>query len=485
MADKPWFLKENMPTKDVVFNATFTTDSNEPIVNKIYDPYDVGNKNFKQTRSSKSQAQYNSYTTRLGKLTRLSRFDPAGANRGFQLLGELKSDPSSSYYRRYAQPTNQAVSNLAALGFDTSLLSSDYINQNRGWIQSNLEYRSGTGNAPSAPTKKSTYNQQIAYQLYQWDLAEDRTQKAEQEWQDAVNEAYYWTQRTDRNYTDDEIIAKVRKNFNKKYSTLASLEEDTFNPVELNRGVDFSDDVLRGAIWAARNNGGTGNYELDMVNSYLGNGNMWQYNERIANLLNPDSEEYLPYATGSTNLDEAAQHFGVIYFSDDWCNNHKYILSEGSDDDIKYFRQVQTAEKNWQDANKATTALYQWMNNNLAGETDYKTAKDKLDRIYKRGKITYKNEDGTYEEVDLSILKKMDDSIGIGGNVGTTELLPMTRSMDYKYDNILKEIKANCEKNEQNPVGNGSKFVETTSNTWFGNGTGSVSKLIHESQDNT
>ena len=51
-------------------------------------------------------------------------------------------------------------------------------------------------------------------------------------------------------------------------------------PVQLNRAVGYSKDALRGVIWAARNNGGSGNAFMDSVYAALGMGNQYQQNER-------------------------------------------------------------------------------------------------------------------------------------------------------------------------------------------------------------
>ena len=405
----------------------------------------------------------------------------AGA-KAYNYLMQLQGDPSSQYYRPYSKATNQSVSNLNAMGFDTSILTDDWFNTNSGWIQSNLEYRSGTTNTPSSPNKKSTADQRLAFELYQYQKSEGQTKQAEKEYQDAIKEAQYWALRTDRNYSDDEIVAKVRKDFDKKYKTLSSMENSTIAPLELNRAVDFSDDVLYGAIWQARNDDYSNGMEYAMVNSYLGTGKTWQENQKIANQLNPESPEYLPYATGSTNLDNAAMHFGVKYFDSDWAKNHKYILNSGSDEDIKYFRQVQQAEENTRAAEKAVDALGLWMEKNIYNATDPDKAKAAFDKIYKKGKITIRTENGR-EEVDLSILKKMDQSIGMNGEPGTTDLVSMTRGINYKYDNIMGTIDQICELNNQNPVSDGSKLIDYTQNNWFGNSTSNVSSVIRKAQD--
>lgn len=433
----------------------------------------------------KQQQEWDSRSA-LARIYDISKTDQERAKKLYSDYKYLQNDPTSKYYRKYANPTNQAVYNLQSMGFDTSILTDDWFNTNNGWIMNNLEYRSGSTNTPSAPTKKSTADQRLAYELYQYQKSEAQTKQAEKEYRDAIKEAQYWALRDDRNYSDEQIIEKVRKNFSKKYKTLSDMENSTFSPLELNRSVDFSDDVLYGAIWQARNSDEATKYgynlEQCMAFSYLGKGKTWEENQKIANQLNPESPDYLPYATGSTNLDDAAMHFGVKYFNSDWAKNHTYILNSGSDEDIKFFRQVQQAEENTRAAEKAVETLATWIEKNLYNATDPDKAKEKFEKLYKKGKITIRTENGR-EEVDLSILKKMDQSMGMNGEPGTTDLVSMTRGINYKYDNVMGMIDAICELNNSNPVSDGSKYIDYTQSQWFGNDNPRVSTVIRQAQD--
>ena len=212
------------------------------------------------------------------QLYKINQVDPERARTLEAQYNQRRADPTSIFYRPYAQATNQAVSNLRDLGFDTNLLSKDYINQNQSWIMSNLEYRSGTGNTPSAPTKKSSTAQKIAYELYQWNLAEDYTQSAEREKQGAIDYVKYWAGRKDLNLSADEIIKKYKEEYAPEYSkTLSDMDskykDNPYKLPELNRGVDLSDDVLYGAIWQAWNPDYKGNIEGAMAYSSMGMGN--------------------------------------------------------------------------------------------------------------------------------------------------------------------------------------------------------------------
>ena len=132
-------------------------------------------------------------TTRgeLAKIYKLSQLAPEAGRNLANLFSEAQLDKTSQYYDPYVQPTNKAVAALQSYGFDINNLNDDWFSKNNGWISSNLVYN-GQTNTPSAPTKKSTMDQQIAYQLYQYQKSEADTKKAEQQWQVTVWDRKWW-----------------------------------------------------------------------------------------------------------------------------------------------------------------------------------------------------------------------------------------------------------------------------------------------------
>ena len=52
--------------------------------------------------------------------------------------------------------------------------------------------------------------------------------------------------------------------------------------------------MMLGQIWAARNDGGTGDPDEDMANSVLGTGNVWQADPEKAAKLDQASPDYSP-----------------------------------------------------------------------------------------------------------------------------------------------------------------------------------------------
>ena len=98
--------------------------SQEMIGSKIKEAFLSSNSN----KSNKSKV--------LGAITQLAQYDQEKASQIYGNYNALKRDSNSVFYDPYSAPTNKAVSNLTALGFDTNNLNSDWIKQNSGWIQS-------------------------------------------------------------------------------------------------------------------------------------------------------------------------------------------------------------------------------------------------------------------------------------------------------------------------------------------------------------
>lgn len=268
-------------------------------------------------------------------LARIYTISKTDYNKGKQLYDQLMgfaSDPTSNFYNPYNSGTNQAIYQLHALGFDMSKgVTKEWIEKN-AYLQQ--YYRTGSSGTPLAPTKTSTKEQNAAYWYYQILKAEDTTEKAELEWNALREEIAYWTARQDRNYSDDEILAKIDWS---KYKTLTDMDASRANgtPTKLNRGIGYSQDNLRGVIWAARNGGGTGNAQMDAVKAILGEGKGYTRDESLHGSDDPTSPNYNPYGYAST-MDEAAKYFNVYGFGEDWLEKNKGILT-GNDETAKKY----------------------------------------------------------------------------------------------------------------------------------------------------
>ena len=444
-----------MKTRNSVIN-TPTVNTVQPIVkpgqtktrnNVISTPVSpVTQKTAYQQNLTQTQPKQDEPWTKrrvMGNIYSIYGTDPEKAQKMYGDLGYLQTDPNSKYYNVYSQATNSAASNLAALGFDTSVLTDDWFKQNNGWIQSNLEYR-GQTNTPSAPTKKSTQDQIIAYQLYQYQKSEANTKQAEQEMAALREEISFKATRPDRNYSDDDIINSIDWS---KYKTLSKAKENaSLNaPTEFNRAMKFTDDDLYGWIWSARNGYDGDDNDYAMAMSYLGEGKTWTYDPDIAERLDPKSEKFKPYSVGSTGIDDAATYFGTAIFNKDWLKEHDGMQWSQDETQKEMYQKVQKAEQNTLDAEEQYTAIMQWLDE--MSERDPEKALKLFDEAYEKGQfaIGYGSD---YKKVNIGMLKNMDKSIGYDGNPGNGDLISMTRPVDYKYEEIRDKIIQKCEENK-------------------------------------
>jgi len=365
----------------------------------------------------------------------LYRQDEEKGRTALGMISQLQADPTSPLYNPYAQPSNQAVGRLQALGIDCSNIDNEWIEKN-SYLMQYWTYNEGT-NTPKKPGKKATKEEQQAYEYYQILLAQNNTNKALEEQAALKHELEYWANAKDRNYSDEEILDKIDWS---KYSTLSSMRGQMATrkgtPMELNTAVNgWSDDWAYGVLWAARNNGGTGNNIGDMVASVIGKGNQWKQNDEISQKLNPGNKEtYSPYSVGST-MEKERLYFGVDSFNQKWIDDNweKYM---GGDDETAKEMFINVIE-----ANKYTDTLDEQLGK-MNSRVDYL-----LTRFKNPEKILnlLKNDD-TY-----SALFELDDSL----DYGDTRLKNTTRAVDYRWKDIEDKVRQKCYQN------NARSLVET------------------------
>lgn len=345
----------------------------------------------------------------------ISQTDPARARKLNQAFSQLQRDPSSQFYNPYSAATNKAIQELANLGVDMSGgITEDWLAKN-SWLKA--YYRtSGNSGTPLAPTKSSTAEQNAAYYYYQILKAQDTTNQAEAEWKALQEEIGYWANRKDRNYSDDQIISRIDWS---KYKTLARMDDGAANgvPLTLNSAIGYSQDALKGVIWAARN-GSTGNPLADSAKAVLGAGKTWQEDKKISAKLDPSSKAYSPYSVGST-LDDAALYFGVEAFSKDWLENNRNILAGNDATAKKMYQTVYNAEQTTLKAEQELDELHADIDRYLESTTD----PDQILRMI----------DGEYKTLD-----SLDESMREGKLIGTT------RAIDYRKQDIEFEVRRRC-----------------------------------------
>ena len=364
----------------------------------------------------------------LARIYTIGRNDPEQGKKLFYSYENMRKDPSSPIYNPYSTATNKAISELGALGADVSGGLDGAWFENYSWLKNH--YRTETGNTPLAPTAKSTKEENAAYWYYKALAAEPTTQRAEQEWAALQEELAYWTTRSDRNYSDDEVLAKIDWS---DYPTLTGMDEAAAKgtPTVLNRAIGYSQDALRGVIWAARN-GGDASDPFNSVRAALGQGVAWQQDERVSAKLDPTSPDYNPYSVGST-LDDAALYFGVASFDKDWLENNRGYLSGNDETAKKYYQKVYNAEQTTLEAEAELAELWETVDNWMMYSTD--------PDIVLSGLLD-----------DFTVLKSLDKSLQSG------DLKATTRAIDYRWEDIEAEVRRRCElANSAKPV---EKFTE-------------------------
>lgn len=231
----------------------------------------------------------------------------------------------------------------------------------------------------------------------------NNTLKAQQEWAELSKELAWWAQHPSRNYSDDEIVARVSW---KNYPTLAKMDagRESGSPLALTDAVGYSKDAMYGVLWAARNpNKSTGDYMLDAVQSVLGRGKQYQPDEKTANRLNPMSKEYNPYAVGST-MDELAYKYGVYSFDQEWLDNNRHLIANP-------------------DTNADYGKIYKAVQNTAKLNDEAKAFGDALKRYEEAGLTP--DIDSLLEQDEYGTLRKMQESLKSG------QLLDTTAAIDF------------------------------------------------------
>ena len=364
----------------------------------------------------------------MARIYTISQDDPTTGEKLWNNFQTFQNDPSSSIYNPYTQSTNKAVAELTNLGFDMSGGITQQWLEDNAWLKNH--YRTITGVTPLAPSSSSTTEQNAAYWYYKVMEAEDTTQRAETEWAALQEEIRYWTCRSDRNYSDDEVLARINWS---NYPTLTRMDEDRKKgtPTVLNRSVGYSQDALYGVVWAARNES-TGNPMMDSVKAALGHGNTWQEDSALAARLDPTNAAYSPYAAGST-VDDAALYFGVSEFSSDWLENNRAYLNSNDATARRMYQQVYDAEQTTLAAEKELDSVWatvdEWMK--------YTTDPD----IILSGLLD-----------ECPTLQKMDKSRKSG------DLLATTRAVNYRWEDVEAEVRRRCE--AVNTANQGGSYTE-------------------------
>ena len=357
----------------------------------------------------------------LGQIYNVSITDKEKASAMYAMYNYYKtSDPSSPVYAPYSKPTNKAVNNLAAMGIDTSNVDDAFFEKNK-WLQDYYTY-SNTTNSPVSPGKKASQEQKAAYEYYQLWKNKDFTDQVDQEWASMKDEIAYWVGRDDLNLSDDEIFEKLKKKMPSEYKALYQLDtnKDPEHILELNRGTDYSDDAIYGAIWSARNPDVEGNSDYFVAMNALGRGNKWVKNDETYAKRSRNSDDYSRYSVGMT-ADEVGLYYHKSRFSNEEVEEIGRNTNFNDDKEAAAWKELYEANENTKAAEEELTNLNAWID-------------DKVNRGWSAEKITGKL-DALLAKSDYSTLRKMDKTLNSKG-----ELMKTTREIDYSRKDIERSI---------------------------------------------
>lgn len=391
---------------------------------------------IKPSTASSSQPQQWDTRSVLGRISEIAKTDQDRASKLYSDFKYLQTDKSSMFYNPYSQATNSAVNELSKYGIDTSVIDDNFFKKNN-YLLDYLNYN-GQTNTPSSPmsSKKASSLEKAAYLYYQIWNSEADTKKAESQWNQLQNEIKYWAGRTDRNYSDDEILGKINWD---NYKELTKMDDNKlFKPNEYNRSIGYSKDALYGVIWEARNPTYNGNLEGAMANSYLQTGNQWVANPEITARLNAGNlETYSPYSVGST-MEKEGLYFGVQSFDRKWIEDHRAEIMAGNDETAKtYFANVVKAVDYTEKLNKELDDMYTDISNLLMY---YDKPEDILDII--------KDSDDLYGD-----LFDLDKTL----ELGPSALKSTSSAVNYRWQDIESLVNELC--NEKTRLINSSGLV--------------------------
>lgn len=260
-----------------------------------------------------------------------------GDELGLQTQFNRMYDPKDPLYMPYITATN--VDALTAFGmsvgkdYSNGMSAEDYdqwsdyyyglvqegkvkVNPSSGGLTFTSPNTVYSTNKAKTNNKEGYALQQQAYLFNQVVSRETYTREAEKELAQLQEEIRYLVGRTDLNLSDKDIKDHIDLSKYKKLGEMAETAK-AGGRESLNRSVAYSDQLLEGLIWEARNEGSelvTGNAAYDSVISAAGLGNQWKYDENINPYLDSRSDTYNPFKVTGT-MDDMFRKYGVTSFT--------------------------------------------------------------------------------------------------------------------------------------------------------------------------
>ena len=358
-----------------------------------------------------------------GQIYRINQQDPQKAQSIATGFMQAQQQQGTQWWNPYARPTNQAVDILQSYGIDTNELTDEWYAKNTDW-QKNLKY-GGTTNTPQSPGMKATPEQIVAYNLYQYRHSDKDTKKAQEEAAALRQEIAYKANDPNHNYTDDAIIDGIDW---KKYPTLAAANEGKVSGKlsEFNSAINFTDDDMRGWIWAARNGIEEDDNIYNMAMSALGEGKQWEENPGLSAKLDKKGTDYSPFQAGMTLDPEVGLYFGKYSFDRKTIDELWQTIDENDETAVKMLRKADAAVTLRETAQEELDQLNEFVRKQIESNRNPEDIKKKIET-----KMT----NGVYPT-----LAKMDESIEKpwGG------IVELGSAIDYSRNSLYASIDEKC-----------------------------------------
>ena len=380
-----------------------------------------------------------------GRIYQIGQSDPQTAMTIADGFAQAQKDPTSPWSAPYKQATNtDAINMLAGYGIDVSNINEQWFSDNAWMMQT----------SPSN-AKKASAEQKMSWAYNQLANAYDNTNSMHKEYAALQDEINYLANWEGRNYSDqqikDMIYGKDGSEFAKKYPTLAKMDASLGiggDIVKLNTGSEYSKDNVDTMIWRARNNGGTGNLDIDTAFSVVGEGRKYLENPELSAKLNwNDADNYSPFSTGMTLVEEG-MYFGVYEFTPEIIEQLRATLDPNDATAMKMFDNVVAAEDTTEKGEAERDELY--------GKVDEWIAKG-----YSADKIMEKF-DYLLDKNKYPTLSQMDKSM----RSSDQKLLSTTRAIDYKYEDLKRYVNEKTSDPKQSAVEEANNVLSRAGAMW-------------------
>lgn len=297
------------------------------------------------------------------------------------------------------------------------------------------------GRSKDVKTTPAYLAQKAAFDFNKVISSEKGTREAEDALEKVKGQIEYWAvERADLNLSDAEIIDRLDLS-SSEYKALRDMAANAVagTPSKMNRGVAYSENLLEGYIWQARNKDiSSGNPVYDSISSAMGVGNIWHYDENINKYLETGSADFNPYYVKST-MDDLCQKYHVTTMTRDWYNANRENIE--SEDRGRILSAIDLTDK----LNTQADGLRKYVDYCIENDRAINWDDPEADNYIFGSKLTYTDESGNLVTVKPSDLKKLQDTLQYGGD-NNKKLLETAAPIKFSLKDLRKHANVELEK---------------------------------------